>query len=164
MRIFSLSGIKESYLTGKPSPLNVSLSISFGLLWGLFPVLGTCTVLCTFTALILRLNLLLIQAVNYALYPVQLALLLPFFCLGRWFTNLEVNAREGSDIGQMIATGLANPTEVSRSVLTIVVNCTVGWLATTPLLALLAFFLIKFVFEGGLDKFTWWRGNTPKGI
>ena len=52
----------------------VSLCIALGITPGIFPVLGTTTVLCAAAAILLRLNLPLIQLVNYAVYPLQLIL------------------------------------------------------------------------------------------
>jgi hypothetical protein len=49
---------------------------------GIFPVLGSTTVLCVVAALIFQLNLPAIQLVNYLIYPVQLFLLVPFIRMG----------------------------------------------------------------------------------
>jgi uncharacterized protein (DUF2062 family) len=45
---------------------------------GTFPILGVTTILCTATAIVLRLNLPAIQTTNYCAYPLQLALMFPF--------------------------------------------------------------------------------------
>ena len=60
----------------------ISLSIAFGIMLGVFPVLGSTTVLCTIAAFMFRLNLPAIQLVNYAVYPLQFFLLIPFFRAG----------------------------------------------------------------------------------
>lgn len=60
------------------SSKKLSLCIALGAVLGIFPVLGTTTVLCAAAAFALRLNPALIQAVNYGVYPLQL-ILLPFF-------------------------------------------------------------------------------------
>lgn len=62
----------------------ISLCIALGVALGIFPVLGTTTVLCTVAALVLRLNLPAIQVVNYMVYPLQLVLLVPFYGAGGW--------------------------------------------------------------------------------
>ena len=64
------------------TPERLALSLVLGVALGLFPVLGTTTALCALAALILRLNLPAIQIVNWFVYPVQFALLIPFFRLG----------------------------------------------------------------------------------
>jgi uncharacterized protein (DUF2062 family) len=62
----------------------ISLSISLGTALGIFPVVGSTTLLCAIAALVLRLNLPAIQAVNYLVYPIQLVLLAPFYGAGNW--------------------------------------------------------------------------------
>jgi len=71
-----------SLLKGGVTPEKMALSLSLGVVLGIFPVLGTTTVLCTIAAVVLKLNLPAIQSVNYFLYPIQIALLIPFFRLG----------------------------------------------------------------------------------
>jgi hypothetical protein len=62
----------------------IALSIALGVVLGVFPVFGCPTIFCALAALALGLNLPAIQAVNYLAYPLQLILLAPFLCLGRW--------------------------------------------------------------------------------
>ncbi|HEY4978905.1 MAG TPA: DUF2062 domain-containing protein [Candidatus Acidoferrum sp.] len=64
------------------TPEKLALSIALGAVFGIFPALGCTTALCALIAFILRLNLPAIQIVNYFMYPVQIAFLLPFFRLG----------------------------------------------------------------------------------
>jgi uncharacterized protein (DUF2062 family) len=64
------------------TPEQIALSMVFGVTLGVFPMLGATTALCAIAALALRLNLPAIQLVNYFVYPLQIALLIPFFRLG----------------------------------------------------------------------------------
>jgi uncharacterized protein (DUF2062 family) len=64
------------------TPEKMALSLALGAAFGVFPALGWTTTLCAIIALVFRLNLPAIQIVNYFMYPVQIALLLPFFRLG----------------------------------------------------------------------------------
>jgi uncharacterized protein (DUF2062 family) len=64
------------------TPEKIALSVALGAALGVFPVLGSTTALCALAALLLRLNLPAIQLVNYFVYPLQIALLIPFFWLG----------------------------------------------------------------------------------
>ncbi|MDX1707845.1 MAG: DUF2062 domain-containing protein [Desulfobacterales bacterium] len=66
-----------------------ALCLAVGITLGIFPVLGMTTLLCTAAAFALRLNLPAIQLVNYMAYPVQLALLMPFYSVGRWLFKSE---------------------------------------------------------------------------
>lgn len=66
------------------SPEKIALSIALGVTLGVTPVLGSTSILCLLTAIVLRLNLPSIQLVNYFAYPLQFALLIPFMRLGEW--------------------------------------------------------------------------------
>jgi uncharacterized protein (DUF2062 family) len=59
------------------TPEKVAAAIAVGSILGVFPVLGSTTLLCTLAALGLGLNLPLIQLVNCVVYPLQLILLIP---------------------------------------------------------------------------------------
>lgn len=65
------------------SPEKVSLAVTFGVLLGIFPVLATTSILCLFAGKVLKLNHILLQVVNQAVYPLQLLLLIPFIQFGR---------------------------------------------------------------------------------
>jgi uncharacterized protein (DUF2062 family) len=64
------------------TPEKIALSIALGATIGVFPVLGSTTLLCAAVALLLRLNVPIIQLVNYLIYPIQLLLFLPFLQAG----------------------------------------------------------------------------------
>jgi uncharacterized protein (DUF2062 family) len=64
------------------SPQGLAWSVAAGLALGVFPMLGTTTLLCVGAAFAFRLNQPAMQLVNYLAYPLQLALLIPFIRLG----------------------------------------------------------------------------------
>lgn len=66
------------------SPQRLALTLALGFAVGCIPVVGVPTALCTLLALALGLNLPAIQAANYAMTPVQVALIVPFIRLGMW--------------------------------------------------------------------------------
>jgi uncharacterized protein (DUF2062 family) len=71
------------------TPERLALCIGLGIAFGLVPALGTTTLLCTLAAFLFRLNLPAIQLVNYFVYPLQLALLIPFIRAGEWLFGTE---------------------------------------------------------------------------
>ena len=71
------------------SPSKLALSISLGAWIAVFPALGVTTAFCALAALALGLNMVAIQTVNYAAYPLQLLLIFPFFRAGEWLFNAE---------------------------------------------------------------------------
>jgi uncharacterized protein (DUF2062 family) len=64
------------------TPEKIALSLALGAVLGVFPLLGSSTVLCTVATIVFRLNLPAVQLVNYFMYPLQIALLVPFFRIG----------------------------------------------------------------------------------
>ncbi len=94
------------------SPREIALTISLGLVLGITPVLGSTTLLCTLAAILLGLNLPAIQLVNGLAYPLQLALLIPFYKCGAWAFGVDAStiSLEGvttmirADIGDTIRT------------------------------------------------------------
>ncbi|MBV5342012.1 MAG: DUF2062 domain-containing protein [Deltaproteobacteria bacterium] len=70
--------VMSSGLTRQKLALTLCLGIAFGIL----PLLWGTSLLCILLAHMLRLNHVALQSVNYLLYPLQLALLVPFFKLG----------------------------------------------------------------------------------
>lgn len=60
------------------APERIALALAVGAVVGIFPILGVSTALCAGLGVWLRLNQPVIQLVNYLMYPLQLALLIPF--------------------------------------------------------------------------------------
>ncbi|MGA2204063.1 MAG: DUF2062 domain-containing protein [Terriglobales bacterium] len=65
-------------LTQGITPEKIALSLAFGIMLGVFPVLGMPSLLCLIAALLFRLNLAAVQFVNILVYPFWFALLIPF--------------------------------------------------------------------------------------
>jgi uncharacterized protein (DUF2062 family) len=88
------------------SPEKIALGMAVGVVIGIFPVIGSTTLLCTIAALLLRLNLPAIQLVNYLVYPLQIALLIPFFQFGAWLFGVEPLSLSGTQLISMFKTDL----------------------------------------------------------
>ncbi len=71
-------------LTQGVTPGALALALALGLTVGTLPVLGLTTLACALAAAALRLNQPAIQVANYAAYPLQLLLYIPFFQAGAW--------------------------------------------------------------------------------
>src|SRR5262245_35096989 len=69
-------------LTQGVTPEKIALTVALGIALGVFPILGSSTVLCVIAGILIRLNQPIIQAVNYLVYPLQLVLLIPFYRAG----------------------------------------------------------------------------------
>jgi uncharacterized protein (DUF2062 family) len=64
------------------TPRTLAWSIALGLLIGINPVIGTTTVFCLAAAFSFRLNVVASQIANHAMFPLELALVIPFIRLG----------------------------------------------------------------------------------
>ena len=60
------------------SPFKLSLTICLGVFIGIMPVIGVTTIILLALSLLLKLNIVLIQLVNYLVYPLQILLYIPF--------------------------------------------------------------------------------------
>jgi uncharacterized protein (DUF2062 family) len=90
----SLDVIKRGAASGLRqgiSPRRLALTLALGFAIGCIPVVGIPTLVCAVIAVALRLNLPVIQAANYLVMPLQLALIVPFVRLGGWLTASRSN-------------------------------------------------------------------------
>ncbi|MBI9036797.1 MAG: DUF2062 domain-containing protein [Bacteroidales bacterium] len=65
------------------TPEKLSLTIVFGVVFGIFPIIGFTTILCLLAAFIFRLNKAVILLINFSLYPLQILLIIPLIRLGK---------------------------------------------------------------------------------
>lgn len=82
------------------TPQKIALSIALGLSLGVFPILGTTTMLCALAALRLKLNQPIIQLVNWLVYPLELALVLVFIRIGEWIMHVPLTSFSLSELVQ----------------------------------------------------------------
>jgi uncharacterized protein (DUF2062 family) len=87
MAYHSLQRKLRLWLCQGVSPRRLALTLALGCVIGCLPIVGLTTVLCATLALVLRLNLPVIQAANYAVMPAQLLLIFPFIRLGGWLLS-----------------------------------------------------------------------------
>jgi uncharacterized protein (DUF2062 family) len=66
------------------TPQKISLTIALGITLGIFPILGATTLLCLVVGICLKLNQPVIQAVNYLVSALQLALIIVFVRIGEF--------------------------------------------------------------------------------
>ncbi len=98
-----------SQLRQGTTPQKMALTLAAGCVLGVFPILGSTTLLCALIAAAFGLNQPVIQAVNYLMYPAQIALLFPLYRAGEWlfrqppvplFSLTELTSRFWNSPGQ----------------------------------------------------------------
>jgi len=85
-------------LTQGITPEKIALSLAFGFMLGIFPVLGTTSLLCLLAAMLFRLNLPAVQLVNVLVNPLWFALLIPFIRAGERLFGVPPLAMTASQI------------------------------------------------------------------
>lgn len=121
------------------TPEQIALSIVFGVTLGVFPLLGSTTALCAIAALAFRLNLPAIQLVNYFVYPLQIALLIPFFRLGEKLFHAPHLPLSVEQIRAMIH---ASMTGAVRVLWTTIWHAIAAWCLVAPLAAIVLYLIL----------------------
>jgi len=121
------------------TPEKIALSIALGVVLGIFPVLGSTTILCAAAALVLRLNLPAIQVVNFLIYPLQLILFLPFLQVGSRITRAARVTLSMKEVFGMIK---SDPWSLIKMVWTASLGAIAIWLVISPLVIAAVYFTI----------------------
>jgi uncharacterized protein (DUF2062 family) len=113
------------------TPDKIALSLAFGFGFGIFPVLGVSTILCTVVAILLRLNLPAIQLVNWLAGPLQLALIIPFVRVGEHILQVAPQPLSISAGFALMAQGVIHSIIVLWDA---IVHAALGWIVIGPFL------------------------------
>jgi uncharacterized protein (DUF2062 family) len=113
------------------TPEKIALSLAFGFGFGIFPVLGVSTILCTVVAILLRLNLPAIQLVNWLAGPLQLALIIPFVRVGEHILQVAPQPLSISEGFALMAQGVLHSIIVLWDA---IVHAALGWIVIGPFL------------------------------
>ncbi|HPJ94670.1 MAG TPA: DUF2062 domain-containing protein [Deltaproteobacteria bacterium] len=111
------------------TPEKVSLSIAWGVVIGIFPVIGATTLLCTILALVLRLNLPVIQLANWLVYPLQLVLVAPFFVAGAYLFGSEPFTQDARELIVLFQDDLLSAVVLLKD---IILDAVLVWLCVAP--------------------------------
>ncbi|EPG65946.1 DUF2062 domain-containing protein [Leptospira wolffii] len=130
--------ILEELKTGT-SPKKIALSLALGAAFGVFPLIGTTMALCALLGFLLRLNPVSIQIANYAVYPFQVLLLVPFLQLGSNITGKDLDLQWAYLLAEGDTSLLWDG--LSRSAMYAVL----GWTCVVPLVSFFSYFLFLFL-------------------
>jgi len=72
----------KAILSAGLTPRKLLVTLCIGGALGLLPLAWGTTILCALAAYVFRLNQVVLQSVNYLIYPLQLALIVPYYRLG----------------------------------------------------------------------------------
>jgi uncharacterized protein (DUF2062 family) len=131
------------------TPDKIALSIAIGLLVGIFPVMGTTTILCTAAAAALRLNMVAVHTVHYAMTPVQILLIIPFVRVGEHLVGAAPQPLSISGGRELIAQGALRAVAVLWDA---IVHAVIGWIAIGPIAIVLCYFIFRWIIERALRR------------
>lgn len=134
----------RALLTQGLSPRLLALSLAVGLVVGIFPVLGTTTVLCTLVAALLRLNLVAVQTVHFLMTPVQLLLIIPFVRVGEWVLGRTPQPLSISEGLALISQGAVNAIAVLWDA---ILHAMLGWVLLGPALLAVVYVILARVLK-----------------
>jgi len=106
------------------TPERLALTIVLGSVIGVLPILGSTTILCGIVAVALGLNLPVIQAVNYLVYPLQILMIIPFIRGGEWIFS---SPRLGMTASQIVAFVTNDPLGAIEALWWVTVQALVAW-------------------------------------
>jgi uncharacterized protein (DUF2062 family) len=106
------------------TPEKLALTIVLGVVIGVLPVLGATTLLCGALALALGLNLPVIQAVNYLVYPLQIAMIIPFIRVGEWLFG---SPRLAMTAGEIVTFVAAEPLAAIAALWSVTLQALAAW-------------------------------------
>jgi uncharacterized protein (DUF2062 family) len=122
------------------SPEKIALSIAWGVMLGIFPVLGTTTILCAVVAVILRLNLPIIQLANWMVYPLQLAFLFPFFFVGAYMFGSGPLTHDAQELIFLFQSDLLSAVILLKDM---VLHAVIVWFCMAPVAIILLYWVLK---------------------
>jgi uncharacterized protein (DUF2062 family) len=135
----------QEFLRQGLSPEKLSFTIALGITLGVTPVLGSTVLLCMVAAIAFRLNMAAIQLVNWLVYPVQLALLIPFYRIGGWLFRTPPSELSVVHILALIRT---NVFYAIATLWTVTIHAVAAWLLLGSIATGLLYLLLVPVLRG----------------
>jgi uncharacterized protein (DUF2062 family) len=116
-------------LTNGITPEKIAWSISLGIVLGVFPIMGTTTLLCIAVGWVFKLNQPVLHIFNYAMYPLHLALILIFIRLGQQLFGVPLLS---FSISELVDQFNASPVQFARDFGMAAVHGICAWLLVAP--------------------------------
>jgi uncharacterized protein (DUF2062 family) len=121
-------------LTAGISPDRLGWSISTGVVLGIFPIMGTTSLLCLLFGWCFKLNQPVLHVFKSLVYPLQLGLILVFIRMGQKLYGVPLLALS---IPQMLTRFRADPMQFARDFGLAAWHGITAWMIVAPLLAIL---------------------------
>jgi uncharacterized protein (DUF2062 family) len=126
------------------SPSKIAQAIAYGMTLGVFPILGSTTLLTLLVGVPLRLNQPILQAFKTLTYPMQWASLLGFYRAGEWLFNAP---HVSIHIPTMMKRFFAEPGPFFRDYGMTALYGIAVWCLLAPAVGLIIYFVTKLLVE-----------------
>jgi len=136
------------------TPRKLAVTCALGVVLGIFPIFGTTTLICLGVAILFRLNIPILQVVNYLVAPLQLLLIIPFIKTGTYLFRLNAFPYTADELLTMFRNDFWLLLKETGIALTIGIGV---WL----ILAIPVFFLLFYVF---FWIFTQWKRTGQREL
>lgn len=133
---------------GKTIP-ELSLAVTLGVLWGMFPVIGTTTVILAIITFVLRLNHPAVQLFNYLVYPFQILFIIPFVRIGYWLSPKRFPGISADYIKDMFDDGWA---DAIKHLAEILYHGILGWAVVMIPLSVGIYYLARWLMKAFVDR------------
>ena len=118
-------------------PRKVAQAVAFGVTIGLFPLLGTPTLIALAAGILLKLNQPVLQVFRELTYPLQLATILLFIRAGEWLFGVP---HTSLSIPLLMQRFLASPGQFMRDYGMLGLYAVTAWALLAPLLLALLYY------------------------
>ncbi|MEM8868711.1 MAG: DUF2062 domain-containing protein [Verrucomicrobiota bacterium] len=141
--------IIRKQLTQGLRPVDCAKAVASSLTIGVFPIMGCSTPMNTFSALIFRLNLPVVQAFNWVIGPVKIALIFPFLRIGEWLFQAEPFSLSLTEFSRRFFNDVGGTTQEFAWTF---VHAIVGWMLCAPIICLLIYLVAKPILQRACDR------------
>jgi uncharacterized protein (DUF2062 family) len=148
----------RSLLAQGLAPDRLALTIAVGVVLAAFPVFGATTILCTGFALAFRLNMPVIQTINYFGAPIQLACVLPLMRLG---ARIFGGADPHLTLSEIVSLVRHEPRRAIDVLWVGTWNAIGAWTLLAPLVGATLFFVLKPALEHAARRMRKSRPAAP---
>jgi hypothetical protein len=97
---------------------------------------------CTLAALVMRLNLVAVHTVHYAMTPVQLLLIIPFVRVGEHVVDAEPQPLTIAEGMELLTQGVVHAVTVLWSA---IVHAVIGWIVIGPIAIAASYYVFRWL-------------------
>ena len=126
------------------TPVVLAKSFAWGVVLGIFPLIGVSTGLCLLAAYFFKLNYVAIQIANYIMYPLQIAIAIPLYRAGEWLFQVPPLAIDISSILQQFKNNFG---EAIQKFGATGMRAVVVWCLIAPVIYLVVYIVFKAIFK-----------------